>query len=170
MLEKFEVGTTKFCVHGVPENEQRLFEAAMDIADRHDPANGFTANEQHILTLVNQRFWMRICDLFTSYLEGILCHDDTTARMVLHERVVWFLKELRKEIDQQLEVSEIERNTPEDSEVDEVDEYFRKAPELYTPESYDELQTSLFLDLLKNPKFKKKIDEALKRAKEKVEA
>ena len=89
----------------------------------------------------------RVFDLFTQYLED-WCHDDPIARIVLHERLLWFVQQLREELRQQLKASEIERNTPEDSEVDAVDQYFRKCPEVFTPESYDKLSMEITLQCI----------------------
>jgi len=151
VLMKPEVGTTRFSPTDLPEHEQLLLEQGRKIAV-NVPYGEATEAQKTVLSEAGKLLHWRIFDLFTTYMEGLLCQDDKIARIVLHERFLWFILELRKEMNQQLEVSEIEKNTPEDSEVDAVDQYFRKAPELYTPESYDKVSTELFLDLVKEAK------------------
>jgi hypothetical protein len=160
------IGSTKFCTCGFPEPEQVLLERARQLAVMEIPYDETTEAQRAILEKAVGVFNFRVFDLFTTYLEGLLCRGDKIAIMTLHERFLWFITELRKEIHQQLEVTEIEKNTPEDCEVDRVDEYFRKAPELWTPESYDKISTGLFLDLLKNSKklqkYMKQLDKKVK--------
>ena len=154
VLGKPEIGSTRFCTCDLPEPEQLLLENARKIAVMHIPYEEATEAQKTVLNEASKLMHFRIFDLFTSYLEGILCHDDKIARITLHERMLWFIGELAKDIQQQLDVSEIQRNTPEDCEVDRVDEYFRKAPELYTAESFDEIELELMRDMLKeNPNF-----------------
>jgi len=149
-----KIGTTQICTCGFPEPEQVLLERARQLATLELPYEETTEQQRAILEKAGRTLNFRIFDLFTSYLEGLLCRGDEIARIVLHERFLWFIQELRKEITQQLEVSEIERNTPKDCEVDRVDEYFRKAPKLFTEKSYDELSTGMFLELMKKKKKK----------------
>ena len=94
----------------------------------------------------------RFHDLITTLLESF-CRGDRIAIVTVHERWAWFSLELMKEIRQNLEVSELERNNP-DSEVDVVDQYFRNAPEVFTEKSYDEFTTNITLDMIKKGELK----------------
>jgi len=152
VLGKPEIGSTRFCTADLPEAEQILLENARKIAVAHIPYEEVTEAQKTILNEASKLLNFRIFDLFTSHLENLLCHGDKIARITLHERFLWFIGELAKDVQQQLDVSEIQRNTPEDCEVDRVDEYFQKAPELYTAESFDEIESELMRDMLKkNP-------------------
>jgi len=149
VLGKPEVGSTRFCMCGLPEAEQVLLESARKYALMEIPFEEVSEAQKTVMSEASKLLHFRIFDLFTGYLEGLLCREDKIARIVLHERFLWFIRELIKEIQQQLDVSEIEKNTPEDCEVDRVDEYFRKAPELYTPDSYDKISTEITLGMMK---------------------
>lgn len=155
VLQKPQVGTTKICTCAFPEPEQVLLEQARKQSEMQIPYDEATEQQKTILVEAARILNFRVFDLFTSYLDG-WCRGDPVARITLHERLLWFVQELRKELDQQLEVSEIERNTPEDCEVDKVDEYFRKAPDVFTPESYDKLSTSIFMDIWKKKQEREK--------------
>ena len=126
-------------------------EKARQIAVREIPYEETTSQQRAIMEEAGRILNFRIFDLFIMNLETV-CQGDKIARLVLHERLLWFVQELRKEIRQQLDVSEIERNTPEDCEVDKVDEYFRKAPIVFTPESYDKFTSELTLSWIKDMK------------------
>jgi len=131
------------------------------------PFEEATETQKTILSEAVKLLNFRIFDLFTGYLEALLCRDDPTATVLLHERFLWFITELKEEIRQNLEVSEIEKNTPEDSEVDAVDQYFRKSKPVFTPESYDKISTDLLSDMLKaNPDFLTKLEQATEEASE----
>jgi len=149
ILAKPEMGSTRFCTCDLPEAEQVLLEKARRFALMEIPFEEATEAQKTILYKASEIMNFRIFDLFTAYLEGLLCKNDKIARIVLHERFLWFIRELREEIRQNLEVSELEKNTPEDSEVDVVDQYFRKAPEVFTEESYEKLSTEIMLELIK---------------------
>jgi len=153
VLQKPEVGSTKICSCAFPEPEQVLLEKARQLVEMQIPYEEATEQQKTIIAKAGKALNFRVFDLFTMYLET-WCHDDPIARITLHERFLWFIQQLREEIHQQLEVSEIERNTPEDSEVDMVDQYFRKAPAVFTEESYDKLSTEITLELLKKEKVK----------------
>jgi len=155
VLQKPIVGTTKICTCAFPEPEQVLLEKARKQAEMQLSYEDATEQQRTIMYEAARILNFRVFDFFTMYLED-WCRGDPVARVVMHERLLWFVQELRKELTQQLEVSEIERNTPEDCEVDKVDEYFRKAPETFTPESYDKLSTEIFMDIWKKKKEKEK--------------
>jgi len=151
VLQKLKVGTTKICTCGWPTIEQVIVEKARWIAQMDNPYEEATEQQLRLLEEAGRIINFRIYDLFMMYLET-WCYNDSIARITLHERFLWFIQELVKEIHQQLEVSEIERNTPPDCEVDKVDEYFSKAPETFTPESYEKLQDDLLFDWMKDMK------------------
>jgi len=149
VLQKQELGTTKICTCGFPEPEQTLLEQARKLSEMNLSYDDATAQQLTIIEKAGKTLNFRIFDLFTMYLEGLLCQGDPIAKVVLHERFLWFIQQLREELRQQLEVSEIERNTPEDCEVDVVDEYFRKSPDVFTEKSYAELSTEITLQCMK---------------------
>jgi len=149
VLAKPEMGSTRFCTCDLPVAEQVLLEKARKFAVMNIPFEETTEAQKTIISKAGQLLTFRITDLFTGYMEGLLCKGDKIARIILHERFLWFIRELREEIRQNLEVSELEKNTPEDSEVDVVDQYFRKAPEVFTEESYEKLSTEIMLELIK---------------------
>jgi len=162
-------GTTMICSCGFPEPEQVLLEKARQISEMGIPYADATDQQKAIIAKAGKILRFRVCDLFTMYLDT-WCQDDPIVRVVIHERFLWFITELRKEIQQQLEVSEIEKNASEEDEVDKVDEYFRKAPELYTPESYDKLTTDLMVDWMKDMKAQGKWKDIEKKLLGKVKA
>ena len=148
--------SAKLSFEDLPEADQKLYTAAWRILKLN--SEDLSEYERSLLQTAFERMGKRILLLFLQYAET-WCNDDPIAKVTLHERFFWFIQELRKEIKQQLEASEIEKNTPPDCEVDRVDEYFRKAPEVFTPESYDKLTTELMVEWMKTPAGKKRMAE-----------
>lgn len=166
VLQPFERGSTQFCPWALPEPEQKLFERARELVLMEIPFNEVTKDQMTILTTAYTRFKMRIFDLFTSFMVGLLCKGDRHAEITVHERFLWFIKELAKEVDQELEVAEIEKKMIENNDpVDKVDEYYRKAPELFTLESWYKLQDELFREIAQQPGFKKRLEATIKKYK-----
>jgi hypothetical protein len=164
VLQNPKLGSTKICTCAFPEPEQNLLEKARLFSLRGVPFEEATETEKMILEKAG--YILRFClfDLFTIFLE-CMCRDDQSARITVHERFVWFIQELRKELDQELEVSEIEKNTPPDCEVDRVDEYYRKAPKLFTEESWYAVQEDLTQRWVKHLKETGKWAELMKKMK-----
>ena len=98
LLAKPEIGSTRFCPCGLPEAEQTLLERARQIAASKIPYEDKTSTQKVVLERALQLLQFRIFDLFTTFMEGLLCQEDKTARVTLHERFIWFIHELRKEI------------------------------------------------------------------------
>jgi len=142
------MGSTRFCTCGLPEPEQIVLEQARKIAISKIPYEESTEAQKHIMREAMHLLGFRFTDLMLQYLEDRYCQDDGIARITLHERFLWFFQEIRKELQQQLEVSEIERTNPPTEEHDTVDEYFRKAPECFTQGSYEKLQDDSIRDMV----------------------
>lgn len=166
VLQNPERGSTKMNVSDLPEAEQVLLEAARKLASNGLSYEECTPEQHAILNTAHRIMQFRVYDLFTTYLETMLCHEDKIAIITLHQRFLWFTHELIKEIQQQLEVSEIEKQVSEEDEVDRVDEYFRKAPPVFTPESYDNLMAELDREYF--AKHKDELEQLVKRMEEKV--
>jgi hypothetical protein len=143
VLQEQAVGSTKLCSCAWPIAEQELLEKARQISELGLTFEETTPQQRLILEKAGDILRFRVFDIFTIYLEGVFCRDDHGARINMHERFLWFIQELRKETAQLLEVSEIEKNASPNSEVDEVDEYFRKAPKLFTEKSWYAVQDDL---------------------------
>jgi hypothetical protein len=122
-----------------------------------------TPQQKLIIKKAGEILRFRVFDLFTSYLD-CLCHDKH-AKINMHERFLWFIQELIKETAQLHEVSEIEKNASPDSEVDEVDQYFRKAPKCFTEKSWYALQDDLSQRWVEHMKKTGKWDELMKKKK-----
>lgn len=163
VLQRFQTGSTQFCAWALPETEQVLLEAARKLALAQIPYNELTLEQKAILNSAHDLLRARIFDLFTSYLAGLLCRDDKIAYMKVHERFLWFIRELAKEVDQELEVAEIEKQASPEDEVDRVDEYYRKAPPVFTLESWEKLQDELFQEIAQRPGFKEWLESTIKK-------
>lgn len=158
ILEWPKRGTTQFCTYGLPEPEQILLEKARKLAVMEISFEDLTEEQEKILSSADKLLRFHIFDLFTGYMEGLMCRGDKIAIMTLHERFLWFITELRKEMQQQREVSEIEKTVADKDEVDKVDEYFRKAPPLFTQDSYDKVIDDVFRGVLESEKGKKMLE------------
>lgn len=166
VLQPLNIGSTQFNPWDLPKPEQKLFAKALQLASMEIPFDELSEEQRTILHLAHKRLQARIFDLFTGYMVGL--HggiDDHHVKMLVHERFLWFIRELAKEVDQELEVARIEKETPPTEEVDKVDEYYRKAPKLFTVESWFKLQDELFQDIAQRPDFKKWLNAAIKRGK-----
>jgi len=163
VLQPFPVGSTQFCAWALPEPEQALLEAARNLATSQIPYEETTVQQRTILDQADKRLRQRIFDLFTSYMTGLLCRGDKIAEMTVHERFLWFIRELAKEVDQELEVAEIEKKQKDDDPVDRVDEYYRKAPPVFTEESWYQLQDELFQEIAQRPGFKEWLKSMIKK-------
>jgi hypothetical protein len=130
------------CSCAWPEPEQTLLEQARQLSQMDIPFEETTEAQKAVINKAGEILRFRVFDIFTMYLEGF-CRGDVTAISTMHERFLWFIQEMRKEIAQNLEVTEIEKNTPPDCEVDRVDEYFRKAPKVFTEQSFFDVQEDL---------------------------
>ena len=126
------------------------------------PYEKVTEDQKRILDSAEKLLRFHIFDLFTTYMEGLLCRGDKMAKVTLHERFLWFITELRKEMQQQREVSEIEKNATEETEVNKVDEYFRNAPPVFTEDSYDKIMSDMMGEFLKSERGKKWLKERQK--------
>lgn len=144
ILQPFKVGSTQFCPWALPKAEQRLFDKALQLILMEIPFDELTVEQRTILDQAHNRLRARIFDLFTSYMTGLLCRGDKSAQITVHERFLWFIRELAKEVEQELEVAEIEKNMKDDDPIDKVDEYYRNAPETFTKDSYYELLDEIF--------------------------
>lgn len=158
ILQPFKIGSTQFCTWALPETEQLLLEAARKLALAEIPYNELTPEQSAILKSAHRLLRARIFDLFTSYMVGLLCRGDKIATMTVHERFLWFIRELAKEVDQGLEVSEIKKQMKDDDPIDRVDEYYRNAPKVFTEESWYELQDELFQEIAQRPDFKQRMN------------
>jgi len=163
VLEGPKPGTTRFCHWDLPQNEQLLLEKARNIAMMEIPYEETTEQQRVVIDEAGKILNFRIFDLFTGYLDSLLSRDDRIAKVIVHERFLWFFRELAEEVRQNLEASEIEKNAPEDSDVDAVDQYFRSQRDVFTPESYDKISTEMLLDVMRaDPDWEKKVREGLK--------
>jgi len=164
MLQKPIPGTTLINPWDWPEAEQRVIEQSFKQAELGLSWEDATAKQRAVALKAGEIINFRVFDMFLNYLE-VWCQDDSHARQRLHTRFLWFIQNLRKEIDQELEVAEIERNTPEDCEVDRVDEYYRKAPKLFTEESWHTLQEEIDREWIEHLKKTGKWDDFVKQVK-----
>lgn len=165
ILQPFEAGSTQFCTWALPEMEQRLLERARELALMEIPFDEIKREDMKILEEAHKRLRARIFDLFTTYMVGLLCKGDRIAEMTVHERFLWFIKELAKEVDQELEVAKIEKEMAPNEEVDKMDEYFRQAPKLFTEASWYKLQDELFQEIAQRPGFKKWLEATIQKHK-----
>ena len=164
ILQPFKVGSTQFCAWALSDPEQTLFETARELVVAEPPYDELTDAQRTILVQAHTRLKARIFDLFTSYMVGLLCKGDKQAEIKVHERFLWFIRELAKEVDQELEVAEIEKKMIENNDpVDRVDEYYRQAPDLFTKESWFQLQDELFQEIAQRPGFKKWLESTIKK-------
>ena len=142
VIQKPKIGSTMLCSCAWPEPEQTVVEQARLLSQMGIPFEELTEAQKAMLNKAGEIIRFRVFDLFTIYLES-LCRDDGLAKITVHERFLWFIQEMYKEIKQELKVSEIEKNTPPTSEVDKVDEYYRKAPKLFTEQSWYDVEEDL---------------------------
>jgi len=154
VLDKSQIDlkTTQIAYECLSEAERKLMDQSHEIIESYSVGDKLTKAQRTVIDKANSILAARINWLFLTHLQSIFCGDDYHATITLNERLLWFYQEIRKEMKQQHEVAEIEKNTPEDCEVDRVDEYFQKAPDCFTEKSWYELQDKLTHDWVKHMK------------------
>jgi len=140
---KIDVKTTAIAYECLSEPEQRIIDLTHQIVDNYKVGDKLSKADRSIIQNSSYVLNARIHYLFTTIID-YLCEGDSFARSTAHERLAWFIQEMRKEIKQNLKATEIEKETPPTAEVDKVDEYYSKAPKVFTDKSWCKFQDDLW--------------------------
>lgn len=81
----------------VSDAEKRLYERAKILGSTRSPED-WTREDLQVLDKADQRFYLRVMDIFLQYWHTMLCRDDPVEKLRFNLWLMWFLQEAAETI------------------------------------------------------------------------